>query len=345
LNRRTPWHTYQVLTKRPERLREHVPWVRSGEAPWSHVWLGVSVETQRYADERIPWLLGVPAVVLFLSVEPLLGPVDLDPYLAGLGWVIVGGESGPGHRPMDLAWARGVRDQCVASAVPLFFKQGAGRRRRREGRCSMGASGASSPMANLLALAESFLAWADHFGVALYPWQREAFGGAARREGGRFVYRLAGISVPRGNGKSWAAAALGAWRFQCGPQPQLVLSAALDFEGAKVVQAHARTILRAHPELRRGVEFRADEIRMRSTDSRWIVRSREHTALRGLHPDVILYDEVGWARDDELFSSLLAAQASVADPRLLVVSTVGRRRTGPLWQIKTLAEQGEEAPA
>jgi hypothetical protein len=117
--------------------------------------------------------------------------------------------------------------------------------------------------------------------------------------------------------------------------------AALDYEGAKVVLAHAKRILSAHPDLRRGVEFLADELRVPSTGSRWIIRSREHTASRGLHPDVIIYDEVGWARDDELFASLLAAQASVADPLMLVVSTVGRRRTGPLWQIKALAEAGD----
>jgi phage terminase large subunit-like protein len=194
-------------------------------------------------------------------------------------------------------------------------------------------------MSSVTARRNDFLAWADHYRVPLFPWQREAFGSATERAGTHFRYRLAGISVPRGNGKSWGAAAVGSWRFQHGPQPQVILSCALDLEGAKVVLDHARTILQSHPDLARGVEFLTDEIRMKSTRSRWLVKSREHTASRGLHPNLILYDEVGWARDDELFASLTAAQASARDPLMLVVSTVGRRRSGPLWRIKELAEE------
>jgi phage terminase large subunit-like protein len=192
---------------------------------------------------------------------------------------------------------------------------------------------------DLGALAEDFLVWCDAFGVRLFGWQRDAFGEATRREGGRFVHALAGISVPRGNGKSYAAAAAGAWRLTCGPQPQLVLSVALDYEGAKVVLDHAGAIFRSHADLAAAVEIRADSIVVPSTGGRWLVRSREHASSRGLHPDLVVYDECGWARDDELFSSLLASQASVLDPLMLVVSTVGRLRTGPLWRIKELAEQ------
>ena len=188
-------------------------------------------------------------------------------------------------------------------------------------------------------LGESFLAWADTYGVPLFDLQREAFGAATRRGGGKFVHPLGGISVPRGDGKSYGTAAVGCWRFKAGPQPQLVLSAALDYEGGKVVMDHAKTILRRHPDLAEGVEIRADSIIIPATGSRWLVRSREHTASRGLHPDVVLYDEVGWARDDELFSSLLASQSSVTDPLCLVVSTVGRRKSGPLWTLKMLAEE------
>ena len=123
-----------------------------GPWPLPNVWLGVSVEDQKRADLRIPALLGTPAAVRFLSCEPLLGPVDLaryltgdcpacgdditedpcglvhadmalDPSAAAISWVIVGGESGPGARPMDPAWARSLRDQCVAGGVPFFFKQ------------------------------------------------------------------------------------------------------------------------------------------------------------------------------------------------------------------------------
>ncbi len=92
--------------------------------PLPNVWLGVSVENQRAADERIPDLLECPAAVRFLSCEPLIGEVSIHPYLMKfLHWVICGGESGPGARPMHPDWARGLRDQCVAAGVPYFFKQ------------------------------------------------------------------------------------------------------------------------------------------------------------------------------------------------------------------------------
>ena len=149
-------------------------------------------------------------------------------------------------------------------------------------------------------IAESFLAFSDFFEIALYTWQREAFGEATRREAGRFIHPLSGISVPRGNGKSYGAAGVGAWRLVFGTKRTLVLSAALDVEGAKVVMDHGASILRSHPELDRVVDVRADVVP--STGSRWIVRSREHTASRGLHPDVVIYDETGWAKDDELFA-------------------------------------------
>jgi phage terminase large subunit-like protein len=191
---------------------------------------------------------------------------------------------------------------------------------------------------DLRALGEDFLTWCAAFGIRLFPWQAQAFGEATRREAGRFVHALAGISVPRGNGKSYAAALVGAWRLVAGPQPQLVLSAALDYEGAKVVLDHAGAIFRRHADLEAAVEIRSDSI-ITSTGSRWLVRSREHTASRGLHPDVVLFDEAGWSRDAELFASLLASQASVLDPLTLVVSTVGRLKTGPLWTIRELATQ------
>ena len=159
-------HTFQVLTKRPERMAEYFAdeyrWAyiegaaqkihhdRTGEDPsmWlavhgplPNVWLGASVENQDAADERIPHLLRVPAAVRFLSLEPLLGPVELSnitgwstaamrhwagrPILGahGIGWGIVGGESGPNARPMHPAWARSLRDQFAAADVPFFFKQ------------------------------------------------------------------------------------------------------------------------------------------------------------------------------------------------------------------------------
>lgn len=167
-----PQHTFQVLTKRPARMlawfREfaaELPLLaekkatvktctalaeakaygmdevgkRSSSAPWPlpNVHIGVSVENQEAANKRIPLLLETPAAVRWLSMEPLLGPVDMEPILhvydrngepgwlrqPGLDWVVVGGESGPGARPMHPAWARDIRDQCVEAGVPFFFKQ------------------------------------------------------------------------------------------------------------------------------------------------------------------------------------------------------------------------------
>jgi phage terminase large subunit-like protein len=192
---------------------------------------------------------------------------------------------------------------------------------------------------DLLHLSEDFRAFCKAFGIPLFSWQDEAFGDATRREAGRFVYPLSGISVPRGDGKSLGGAAVGAWRFRLGPQPQEIISVALDYDGARVVLDHAKKILRAHPDLEEGLEFKADGIENPATGSWWRIKSREHTSSRGLHPNVIVYDEIGWAKDDELFASLLAAQASVHDPLFVVVSTVGRRKSGPLWTIKQMAEE------
>lgn len=156
-----PEHTFQVLTKRERRMREYFARLaHSGTAgrlpdkitdachdllrsrpkdsrnlswdlpgwPLPNVWLGVSVEDKERADKRIPELQATPAAVRFLSVEPLLGPVGIRPYLewsatGGIDWVIVGGESGPGARPCDVAWIRSIVAQCKAAGVPCFVKQ------------------------------------------------------------------------------------------------------------------------------------------------------------------------------------------------------------------------------
>jgi protein gp37 len=124
----TPQHTYQVLTKRSSRLRKvaaHLEWP-------PNLWIGVSVENTE-ALYRVSDLRSVPATVRFLSCEPLLGPLeDLD--LDGISWVITGGESGPGHRPLDTSWVTGIRDRCVGADVPFFFKQWGGRTPREGGR-------------------------------------------------------------------------------------------------------------------------------------------------------------------------------------------------------------------
>lgn len=118
---RTPQHTYQVLTKRPGRMASIMRALRPRALP--NVWLGTSVETQRWAEIRIPKLLKTPAEVRFLSCEPLLARVDLHPWAGRLDWVIVGGESGPGARPMDLAWARRIVSACNEAGTAVFVKQ------------------------------------------------------------------------------------------------------------------------------------------------------------------------------------------------------------------------------
>jgi protein gp37 len=127
-------HTFQILTKRPGRMASVVRRVRPDPLP--NVWLGTSVENQRWAGVRIPQLLATPSSVRFLSCEPLLGPLDLRSHLqsGGLDWLIVGGESGPDARPMERHWARSIRDQCVEADVPFFFKQWGGRTPKSGGR-------------------------------------------------------------------------------------------------------------------------------------------------------------------------------------------------------------------
>ena len=142
----TPEVTYQVLTKRPARMRALLAsgtfagmvWRDVDDPSWPlpNVWMGVTVEDQERADQRIPILLDTPAAVRWLSCEPLLGPVDLD--ATGMGvtgtsgpesrpsavdWVVAGGESGPNARPMHPSWARSLRDQCATAGVPFLFKQ------------------------------------------------------------------------------------------------------------------------------------------------------------------------------------------------------------------------------
>ena len=171
-----PRHTFQVLTKRHARMRSlltdedfrglvsgyivaynveegrddsHLCWPERADDWWplDNVWLGVSVEDQKWADIRIPVLLDTPAAIRFLSCEPLLGPVSLDPWRVPghapnplmpadtrLGWVIVGGESGHGSRPIEAEWVRTLRDQCVLARVPFFFKQWGGRTPKAGGR-------------------------------------------------------------------------------------------------------------------------------------------------------------------------------------------------------------------
>ena len=168
-------HAFQVLTKRPERMRDYLlarpgpgervenlisEWLGAprdspvkisrqlhwslsfriaaslplGNWPLPNVWLGTSVEDQRTAGTRLPALLQTPAAIRWISAEPLLAPINLSPFFERLDWVVVGGESGPGYRPMDLDWARSLRDQCKAAEVAFFFKQWGGRTPKAGGR-------------------------------------------------------------------------------------------------------------------------------------------------------------------------------------------------------------------
>lgn len=127
------WHTYQVLTKRSERLRDLLSGPLRDAADDAHVWWGVSVEDRTYGLPRIHHLQDAPAAVRFLSIEPLLEDLGTLP-LEGISWVIVGGESGPGSRPMKEHWVLSIREQCVSAKVPFFFKQWGGVRKKAAGR-------------------------------------------------------------------------------------------------------------------------------------------------------------------------------------------------------------------
>ena len=127
------WHTYQVLTKRAQRLRELLSTEFRSISFAPHIWWGASVEDRKYGLPRVEELRQTPASVRFLSIEPLLEDIgELD--LTGIHWVIVGGESGPGARKMEAAWVAGILRQCQEQHVPFFFKQWGGVRKKFSGR-------------------------------------------------------------------------------------------------------------------------------------------------------------------------------------------------------------------
>lgn len=149
--RECPQHQFQVLTKRAERLVD-----LSAQLEWpENVWMGVSVENQKYAF-RSTLLSSVPAEIRFLSVEPLIGPIEVLP-LEGIHWVIVGGESGPGARPMDGAWVEEIYAQCRSNGIPFFFKQWGGVQKHRNGRKLFGQTFDEMPIASLTGVSSSRL--------------------------------------------------------------------------------------------------------------------------------------------------------------------------------------------
>ena len=159
------WHTYQVLTKRSERLRDLLSEELRFAAKQENIWWGVSVEDRKYGLPRVDHLRRSPAKVRFLSIEPLLedlGEIDLS----GISWVIVGGESGPGARPMKREWVVSIRRQCRMQGVPFFFKQWGGVRKAKAGRLLDGRTYDEYPDRILKPVPEraDCLAWAAEFG-------------------------------------------------------------------------------------------------------------------------------------------------------------------------------------
>lgn len=151
---RANWHTYQVLTKRSDRMREFLESRFQSAGSFPHIWWGVSVENRRHGLPRIGHLQAAAAKRKFLSVEPLLEDIgQLD--LTGISWVIVGGESGPGARPMKEEWALAVRDQCGKARVPFFFKQWGGTRKADAGRELDGRTYDEMPHRSLQPVAQS----------------------------------------------------------------------------------------------------------------------------------------------------------------------------------------------
>jgi protein gp37 len=139
--RRADWHVFQVLTKRHERLAD-----LADRLTWRpNIWMGVSIENRRFVG-RANYLRNIPAAIRFISAEPLLGPLDgLD--LAGIDWLIAGGESGPRHRPVRIEWLRELRDRCLEERVAFFFKQWGGTRSKAGGRTLDGRTWDQMPVA------------------------------------------------------------------------------------------------------------------------------------------------------------------------------------------------------
>jgi protein gp37 len=164
------WHTYQVLTKRSEKLQEMLAQKLQFAAEKENIWWGVSVEDRKYGLPRIDHLRAAPARIRFLSIEPLLedlGEIDLS----GISWVIVGGESGPGARPMKKEWVVSIRRQCREQRVPFFFKQWGGVRKAKAGRRLDGKTYDEYPKRTVAPIPEKSecMAFAASFGKVFQP--------------------------------------------------------------------------------------------------------------------------------------------------------------------------------
>jgi protein gp37 len=145
------WHRFQVITKRSSLMRNYARERYNRRSPPAHIWLGVSIE-HAASKSRIEHLRATPAAVRSLSIEPLLGRLGrLD--LAGIHWVLLGGETGPGARPMEIEWAREVRDQCIAQSVAFYFKRWGGPRPKKSGTSLDGREWKEFPRAPLAEMA------------------------------------------------------------------------------------------------------------------------------------------------------------------------------------------------
>jgi protein gp37 len=149
--RATPWHTYQVLTKRSQRMSQLLNGPLRSATSLPNVWWGVSVEDKKHGTPRITDLLSAPASVRFLSIEPLLEDLGQLP-LDGIDWVIVGGESGHGARPMSEEWVASLLSQCQKTSTPFFFKQWGGVHKRRAGRVLRGRTWDEMPPRSIVPL-------------------------------------------------------------------------------------------------------------------------------------------------------------------------------------------------
>lgn len=127
--RKTPHLNYLILTKRPELIATRLPgdWDEEWNDAFSHVWMGVTIEDRKVLESRMVPMMGIPTANLFVSVEPLLGPIDFSPWTDVVDWAIIGGESGRGYRIMKEKWATGIIEQFVNKDIPVYFKQMAGR--------------------------------------------------------------------------------------------------------------------------------------------------------------------------------------------------------------------------
>jgi hypothetical protein len=167
---------------------------------------------------------------------------------------------------------------------------------------------------------------------------------AERNEAGKFVHRIAVVSLPRQNGKSTLGAWLALWRLYCDPLEQEIVSVALDRDGARIILGDARRIVRNSNILYSLLDdngLTRSEIRLRD-GGRWMIRSSDAVYSRGLRPSTVVYDELGWTSDaGELFQVLSAAQATQVNPLILVTSTVGPVKAGPLWELFEAARHGD----